>query len=264
MKASRVQVLLLLSLTAVNLASRRTDGAEIPFFIDVSAATVIVCVQCSGPWLRLSALDGPYAPGTPNPINFYSAEINMFSPFGQWGCSITHGADCAGNNVDLTTAQELNICLPDFPGIDHVTISVQGNTASANLPSPPCPGSVGTRAFLGDSVQGKGDRDEFQFVGEAGETVEVTLAPDPRAGHRGSVARLMIVGAKGGPALSNTSGALPLKLTANLPRAGKYLVVVLEGNSKSGDSFRGAYVLTMNPSGPAGLLEPLRSVEAFP
>jgi hypothetical protein len=120
MKASRVQVLLLLSLTAVNLASRRTDGAEIPFFIDVSAATVIVCVQCSGPYLRLSALDGPYAPGTPNPINFYSAEINWLPPFGQWVCSITHGADCAGNNVDLTTAQELNICVPDFPGIDHV------------------------------------------------------------------------------------------------------------------------------------------------
>src|SRR4029450_5669208 len=116
MKASRMQVLLLLSLTAVNLASRRTDGAEIPFFIHVSAATVTVCVQCSGPWLRLSALDGPYEPGTPNPINFYSAEINIFSPFGQWSCFITQGDDCNGNNIDLTAAPELNICLPDFPG----------------------------------------------------------------------------------------------------------------------------------------------------
>jgi hypothetical protein len=134
-----------------------------------------------------------------------------------------------------------------------------------NALPPPCSSTVEARAFLGDSPA-KGDRDDFQFAGEPGETVEVTLDSDPSGGHRGSVARLMIVGAKGGPALGKTTGALPLKLTASLPRAGTYQLVVQElTGSKAGDSFRGAYVLKMTPSsGPSKLLEPLRSVEAFP
>jgi hypothetical protein len=266
--------------SAASLAPRMVAGAEIPFFIHLANATDCVCVHCNGPWLRTTE-DGPYAAHTPDPINFYSAEINIFSPFGEWDCDVfaAHNG-CQGTCSTVPIAaprppaivpqdqpdQELHICVIDFMGIGSVNITVTGTTATADLPPPPCPSEVTTRAFLGDSPEGSRDRDAFQFAGDAGETVNLTLGPDNRSGHHGALARMAVVGEGAGGVLGKASGPVPLALTARLPRAGTYRVVVQESqDSKAGQAFRGPYVVQMTPSSAAPtMLEPLRSVEPLP
>jgi hypothetical protein len=280
MKTTRWKALLtLLSLGVLGLLPRGAAGGEIPFFLDMSAATDCVCIECDGPWLRSSSNQGPYDWATADPINFYSAVINIFSPFGVWksgvvapqgGCQgacpgmILAPTPSTGETRDVPP-QVLHICVEDSPGLDRVDIQVIGTTASSNLPSPPCPSGAATaRAFLGDSSEGKRDQDAFRFTGDAGETVEATLEPDPKRGHQGSVARLAIVGPGRGPALGKATGLVPLQVRARLPRAGSYQLVVEERGPGSGNAFRGAYILRLNrPSGSAPEFTPVRSVEAF-
>jgi hypothetical protein len=160
-------------LVAASLAPRTVAGAEIPFLIDLALATDCVCVECQGPWLR-SGAGGPYAAHTPNPINFYSAEINIFSPFGEWLCGVTAPdggcqGDCPGQV--LLASRSSAIIPQDQPeevvhfcvasGIEDVLIAVTGTTETvesggSNLPPPPCASAVTTRAFLGDSPEGRG------------------------------------------------------------------------------------------------------------
>jgi hypothetical protein len=267
-------------LVAASLAPRMVAGAEIPFFLHMANATDCVCIECDGPWLR-SGAGGPYAAHTPDPINFYSAEINIFSPFGEWTCGLVapNGGcqgDCPGEILLAPRSsaiipqdfpeQVLHICVPDFPGIDSVDIRVTGTTATSDLPGPPCSSAVTARAFLGDSPEASRDRDAFRFAGEAGATVNVTLEPDRRSGHHGALARMAVLGEGDGHVLGKVSGAVPLALTAQLPRAGTYRIVVQESkDSKAGHAFRGTYVVGVNPSSSAPtMLEPLRSVEPLP
>jgi hypothetical protein len=266
-------------LVAASLAPRTVAGAEIPFFIRLVNATECVCVECQGPWLR-SGAGGPYAAHTPALIHFYSAEINIFSPFGEWLCSVTAPDNGCQGGCSHILAPRSSAAIPqDQPeqvvhfcvasGIEDVLIEVAGTTATAesgccNLPPPPCASAVTTRAFLGDSPEASRDRDTFQFAGDAGETVNVTLGPDNHSGHHGALARMAVVGEGG--VMGKVSGPVPLALTARLPRAGTYRVVVQESkDSKAGQAFRGTYVVEMTPSSAAPtMLEPLRSVEPTP
>src|SRR5262249_16835867 len=63
--------------SAASLAPRMVAGAEIPFLLHMANATDCVCIDVDGPWLPAGS-GGPFAAQTPDPINFYSAEINIF------------------------------------------------------------------------------------------------------------------------------------------------------------------------------------------
>jgi hypothetical protein len=61
-------------------------------FIAQNRANNLMCIYCGGPWFRLG-FSTPLFPPTeenPNPVaeNFYTAETNIFSPFGLWGCGV--------------------------------------------------------------------------------------------------------------------------------------------------------------------------------
>jgi hypothetical protein len=271
-------LLTLLCLGSLGLLPRGAAAGEIQFFLDMTFATDCVCIECDGPWLRSSSNQGPYQVYNTDPINFYSAEINIFSPFGQWTCGVVGPkggcqGECPGNILATTPSpgetrdvppQVLHFCLADAPGSNWVYIQMDGTTASTKLGGPCASGASTARGFLGDSPEGKRDQDAFQFTGDAGETVAVTLEPDPKGGHQGSVVRLAIVGPGGGPALGKATGAVPLQVRALLPRAGSYQVVVQERSPGSGDAFRGGYILRLNrPSGAAPEFTPRRSVEPF-
>ena len=113
-------------------------------------ATDCVCIECDGPWLRSSSNQGPYQVYNTDPINFYSAEINIFSPFGQWTCGVVGPkggcqGECPGNILATTPSpgetrdvppQVLHFCLADAPGSNWVYIQMDGTTASTKLGAP--------------------------------------------------------------------------------------------------------------------------------
>jgi hypothetical protein len=63
---------------------------EIPFFITNELGGSMfpdgTAIVCGGPWLRRTANCGTPIRNDDQPLQFYSAEINLFSPFGPWVC----------------------------------------------------------------------------------------------------------------------------------------------------------------------------------
>jgi len=254
-----------LLLSGLILAPAQAMADEIPFFV-TSETSQTLDLLCTGPWFRSSGCRA-INPGTRD-FNFYSAEINIFSPFGPWHCSfgIAGGicADIAGPSVDF--------CLDVAPDrIVPVRLTMTRGLNSrleVNFPSPPC-NFVAAAGFLGDSTRaGRPDRDVFRFDGEAGETITVTLERDGVSGSAGDIAEL-ILREERGRRLDAGTGALPLELTATLPAAGSYAVEALEvGTSAAGAAgpFRGHFFLKVESDagetrGESLLLEPTSRTE---
>jgi hypothetical protein len=66
-------------------------GDEIPFYASNQNTSETFFILCNGPWGRQSPrgpLEGrvDFGPGA-NKVKFYAAEINAFSPFGDWNCA---------------------------------------------------------------------------------------------------------------------------------------------------------------------------------
>ena len=197
-------------------------------------------------------------------MNFYSAEINLFSPFGLWVCAPTPNCgDCLPpSSLDRGA---VSFCVDAEPvRVDPVdlTIAEDGSTSVKGFGPPPCT-SAAAAGFLGDASSLRHDRDGFRFDGQAGEKIAVTLDRSGSRGSTGTNARLVLRDG-GGRQLGVVSGALPLKLAATLPAAGRYVVVALEAeeatSAKSSGSaggqngpFRGDFLVTVRsvPGRPA-------------
>ena len=65
---------------------------EIPFYITNTTGISDANFLCKGPWLRVSPCGR--VPETSDPVNFYNAEINLFSPFGLWECDLLREDAC--------------------------------------------------------------------------------------------------------------------------------------------------------------------------
>lgn len=77
---SRAWLLAALALLPIPLPAA---ADEIPFFVtNQDFNPVNTCIQCYGPWLRQSSPCGSNLPVQRQRLQFYSAEINLFSPFG--------------------------------------------------------------------------------------------------------------------------------------------------------------------------------------
>jgi hypothetical protein len=256
-KASLIAPLLTGGLSLV-LAGAYAD--EIPFFLTNNASTEM-CIDCTGPWLRDSAL-GPVPKGAQH-FHFYSAEINIFPPFGQWTCFIQQplNGSCVFTGAPVNFSQ-VELCADNRPAITTDGVELVGTDSqliSVNNEPPPCD-SADAAAFLGDTQVGHLDRDGFRFDGKAGEQVTVRIERDGARGNTGKIARLSVRQEHGGM-LDQRKGALPLELTVTLPRTGRYVSDATEVADHA--AFRGYYRLKVISSNSkmALELEPLRSTE---
>ena len=110
---------------------------------------------------------------------------------------------------------------------------------------PPPAASMTVCTVLGEPILP--DVDLFQFQGSKGETVSVTLSPDPAAAFTGGSVRLLLFG---NGLLRSDATALPNTLTAKLPKTGTYSVTVSELLLQKG-KFSGGYCLRLESSGNA-------------
>jgi hypothetical protein len=90
---ARLFPILLLLLSGVILAPAQAMAADIPF--DVSTP-IDVCLLCKGPWHRSSSFCGQNISGGAERENFYTAHVNIFSPFGLWECEADRGTCDSG------------------------------------------------------------------------------------------------------------------------------------------------------------------------
>jgi hypothetical protein len=125
-----------------------------------------------------------------------------------------------------------------------VTITVENAPAAARLCS-----------FLGnDRPPPLLDQDVFRFDGDKGERVVITLARNEPGSSTGDRATLLLVDTTRGVTLMGADGALPNRITATLPRAGRYHVVVAEQVKSLAEArFRGPYCLSLDSSAGAQL-----------
>lgn len=91
------------------------------------------------------------------------------------------------------------------------------------------------------------DIDVFEFVGVAGEHVELTLAEDPDPINHGDDVRLILHDKiRGRKLVEREHGPLPLSIEATLPASGRYVVKVERKSGRRG--FAGHYCLTLQSS----------------
>jgi hypothetical protein len=93
------------------------------------------------------------------------------------------------------------------------------------------------------------DQDVFRFDGDKGERVVITLARDDAGTSEGDRATLVLIDPIRAVTLVGGDEALPSRIAATLPRAGRYHVVVAEHvRSLAEARFRGAYCLSLESS----------------
>lgn len=231
-------------LGALTLLAPPVAADEIPFYITNETGGSIypdgTAIVCGGPWLRRSAQCGTPIRNDDQPLQFYSAEINLFSPYGPWNCEVRSVGECD------PIIEELSFCLdaePDHVAPVELTLNEDETLTVKDFSAPPC-ASAAAAGFLGDDVSPTLDRDGFRFKGKAGEKITVTLAPSRSGGGSGETARLVLRDA-GGRRLATDKGALPIKLTATLPAAGSYVVAAIKAEPGSAKPYRGHYLLTV-------------------
>jgi hypothetical protein len=257
--------LLLLLLSGLVLPPAQAMAADIPFRV---TTPIDVCLLCKGPWHRSSSFCGQNIAGGTERFNFYSAEVNVFSPFGSWECEADRGtcdSGLFGGCIGSPPESERFFCVNDTPNRQVNLIIERDLEIRQDFPITPCT-YVAAVAFLGDaSSAGRRDRDSFRFEGEAGETITVRLDRDRASGSTGEIAELTVREDRGST-LDERSGALPLELTITLPEAGTYEVEALEVERSAGEPFQGHFFLSVESDagenrGESLLLEPTGHTE---
>jgi hypothetical protein len=255
MKRTTCRIALLSALVTPSLAS----AGNIDFNVQNQSSTKM-CIYCGGPWFRLgfSPVLGNNYPSFFWTL-FYTAEDNIFSPFGGWGCGVKTTTDSVGSDcswVGTLPTQKVEFCVSNRPGVQvYLTIQPNGEVTS-NQPSPPC-NDAAASGSLGVSTAGQYSQDAYRFAGNAGETVVVTLDRDRTRGSEGEVAKLSL-GEEGGAPLKDSVGAVPITVTAKLPKTGTYEITVAYPPAHTPKPFRGYYDLDVTaPNGEPVVLEPI-------
>jgi hypothetical protein len=261
MKRAIGRIVLLSALFTPSLAS----AGNIDFNVQNQSSTKM-CIYCGGPWFRLgfSAVLGTNYPSF-FWNNFYTAEDNIFSPFGAWGCGVKTTTDQVGSDCSWAgtlPTQKVEFCVSDRPGV-HVYLTIQPiGEVSSNQPPQPC-NDAAVSSFLGVSTAGQNSKagqysqGAYRFAGNAGETVVVTLDRDRTRGSEGEVAKLSL-GEEGGASLKDSIGTVPITIIAQLPKTGTYEVTVAYPPAHTPNPFRGYYDLDVTaPHGEPVTLEPI-------
>lgn len=231
---------------------------HIPFYATNNAGAE-VHLDCSGSWGRQSC--GFLTSGCPISVgavdyNFYSVDVNVFSPYGSWICQlITESIQpcLAGDPAKCTcdTCKAFTLAKGDTAVYvtfteDSITVSLNSDsnasTAQAHLAEESDTST--TQATLGDdNTKPRRDRDTWSIQGTEGETVTVTLEEDPAAGHSGEQATLIL--RNGSSTIETSTDALPVEITTTLPSTGEYRLVVQQHDIPEEVRFRGRYFLSV-------------------
>jgi hypothetical protein len=229
---------------------------EIPFFVN-NQAFQDVCLIYTGPWFRQSSDNGQEILANAGRIQFYSAEINLFSPFGLWNCWFDTGGRCGSKGPINNPFHFCVFADPDGVAPVELTLTVAGG--QANYPQPPCNFGAAA-AFLGDAASPGRDRDVFRFDGVAGDAITVRLERDGARGSSGKIAKLSL-DAVGGGTLRAKEGAVPLEFKVSLPSTGNFALEATEVQDAAA-SFRGYYRLSVTSArGAQPLLKPAEATE---
>jgi len=257
-------------LAALLAPSTAALADSIPFKFD-NQESVPVCVKCDGPFFRSSKV-GFIA--SREQKEFYEAEINSFSPFGQWSCSVWVGTytgmlepRCPTERAAVNEIATANFCLANIPSVE-VDLVLEDGTIDVNF-SQTCDSlDSAATSTLGDDLSMSGrDKDSYLFEGAAGDEVTVELRGDGTVGHQGDRAVLLLTQEKGGfRALER--GRVPLSLHTVLPADGSYRISLRPAGRRQDDlgsgesgALRGGYEISVRSTGAHGDLIPASDVE---
>jgi hypothetical protein len=224
------------------------------------------CLQCQGPWGRVSPLIDIDDLEHNKSCTFYAAADNTFSPWGRWTCIMYENTQGFCTTVLTPVLTMKDFCVEKSNGGgQEVTLKIKADQndvpdfLEVDKPRPPCEPSVSS--FLGDNPKqekSRPDSDVFLFDGTGGDEVTLRLETDPQLGNNGGKASLAIIG---NSLNESTSGALPLEIDATLPADGEYSITVEQPRRPNDQMFRGAYILHVESATGVDLIEPTNNVE---
>ena len=280
MKISGYFLIILALCFITGLPYKASAHKHIPFYAtypnEEGASTVYV--YCQGPWCRETGdgnwcIGGPNQTCTPIPpgssmLEFYSAEVTIFSPYGRWQCGAWRGTGICGSPGGLSTYCCMNPI--DGAGLEFhlqkddnaVNFNLTNDSMSVDLSDDS--DTITAAATLGDdNSRPKRDRDTFTFhfgPNPGDRLVTVTLEPDPSAGHTGEQATLILQ--NGNSTVESKTDVLPIEITATLPSDGEYQLVVEQNGIPEDVRFRGNYYLSVkSDSGDVEVIKPSEDVE---
>ena len=227
-------------------------------------------IACSGPWFRHSkgTISGIAAGCEPIPaggisVEFYSAEVTKFSPYGKWTCTVysdwylPFGGQLGGSYI--CTDEVADVVFHLNKDNDEVNLTMTKDSLTADLSQEVA--TITAAATLGDdNTKPKRDRDTWTIQGTEGDNVVITLEEDPEAGHDGEQATLIL--RNGSRTIESKTDALPIEISATLPSDGEYELVVQQQNIPEDVRFRGNYYLSVkSDSGDIQEIKPSDDVE---
>ena len=248
---------------------------HIPFYgTNESGEDVTIC--CIGPWFRQICGDEGQCTISGNAVddNFYSADVDIFSPYGSWFCCLvsnTPFSNCSGgprsgcNGTGSFTLSKEDTAVYFTMDTDSLRVKLDSSSSASTtqvLPSEESDTSS-TQANLGDdNTKPRRDRDTWSIRGTEGENVVITLEVNPSAGHDGEEATLTLQ--NGNSTIESTTDALPLEISTTLPSTGEYRLVVSQNDIPEGVRYRGRYTLSVKSSlGIVQDIKPSEDVEQF-
>lgn len=248
---ARLSVLAAVAIGVTVQASAAAWAGDVPFTI-TSTGLPNGGVSCAGPWFRESVC-GQIGPEGTDKKQFYTAEDNLFSPYGAWGCDV-HREGCGTKRLDI-----VRFCLKkDNP--TQVNLVFNGTKLSVNADAS-CSSALAASVLGqdGEDAQTARDTDDFSFKGQSGENVEVVLDIDGAAGAINGDATLRVLDRTSSIVLAQEKGRLPLRVNATLN--GETVIQVIRDGSAS--AFRGFYTVEVTPASGIGqrLLRPTNTVE---
>lgn len=234
---------------------------HIPFYAtNNSGEDTSIC--CHGPWraaCELNSSESCLIKEGAVDYNFYTVDVDIFSPYGTWKCCLSNDvSDCSGPVQSPTPVDCIggNFTLAKGDTAVYITFTENSLTVTPDNPSDASAAQAGlagesdtstTQAALGDdNTKPKRDRDTWSIQGTEGENVVITLEKIPEAGYSGEQATLILQ--NGSTAIESRTDALPIEITTTLPSTGEYKLVVQQNDIPEDVRFRGKYYLSVKSS----------------
>jgi hypothetical protein len=235
---------------------------HIPFYAtNNSGEDMSIC--CSGPWLRsacsLNSSESCLISEGAADYNFYSADVDIFSPYGTWKCCLSNTfSDCSGPVQSPTPVDCIGGLFTLAKGDTAVNITFTEDSLTVSLDNPSGASTTQarlagesdtstTQAALGDdNNKPKRDRDTWSIQGTEGENVVITFEKVPESGYNGEQATLILQ--NGSATIESKTDDLPIEITTTLPSTGEYKLVVQQHDIPEEVRFRGKYYLSVKSS----------------
>ncbi|MGE0370183.1 MAG: hypothetical protein AB7P53_14585, partial [Candidatus Dadabacteria bacterium] len=248
---------------------------HIPFYAtNNSGEETSIC--CHGPWraaCELNASESCSISAGAVDYNFYTVDVDIFSPYGTWKCCLSNDVSDCSDPVQSPTPVECiggNFTLAKGDTAVYLTFTEDSLTVSLDNPSDTSTTqarAVGvsdtstTQANLGDdNTRPRRDRDTWSFQGAEGENVVITLEKVPESGNSGEQATLILQ--NGGSTIETSTAELPFEIAATLPSTGEYKLIVSQNDIPEDVRFRGRYYLSVKSSlGTVQDIKPSEDVE---